>query len=559
MGAIKILIALLPLACAHGSTRYNAETHKAYASSGCGKSSPYTQGKTQVATATYGGNKYTYRIYVPKAYSTNTPMPVILQHPGWGVSAKSEETGSGVALYAESLGFIAVFPQGADDNTNRGGPWYSWNAVGSTQSPGQAGATCTNAAGTASYCYTSCSPCYDSPQCDWTTCYNEVTPTGTGYTSVTGYIPLLYDTLESELCIDTTREYASGESNGGMMTYQLAVDMPTRLAAISPEFGSFHRGFNMVPTSGVPVLDLHGTKDTTVPANKSLSSDGWYYTTTDEIFYGNSYAKGWTTANGCSGSGSHWPTKYDGYKDFWCISEGTCTGGDVIRCMWSGGHNWLFNDATANGWLVTYFLLQWTKLTHVGGGRSAGEPEPEKSPEVLTIVSLEEDISPEQGPESAFRALDITLRPAAKGASHYGNPMDGCQDGEDIIFVGTGKMCSPRILPFAPPIRGESNATSDDPSPPKCRLGGVAPSENGCPTDAPVSGKSKAWPICLAKDLHQEEDPYTNGQFHCLLACPCSSAPDCGAASHDHCPSGARCERGELRNGGMGVCTYGAI
>ena len=50
-----------------------------------------------------------------------------------------------------------------------------------------------------------------------------------------GFIPGLYDTLEQQLCIDLTREYASGESNGGMQTYQLGVDLAKRLAAITPE------------------------------------------------------------------------------------------------------------------------------------------------------------------------------------------------------------------------------------------------------------------------------------------------------------------------------------
>jgi poly(3-hydroxybutyrate) depolymerase len=149
----------------------------------------------------------------------------------------------------------------------------------------------------------------------------------------------LYDTLESQLCIDTTREFASGESNGGMQTYQLGVDLHQRLAAISPEarrhappharlvlrvactheeaasggahaadafgvfhicaqFGSFHRGFAMAPKTGVPVLDLHGSADTTVPANVSLSADGYYYTTTKEIFEGGKYSSGWKKANG---------------------------------------------------------------------------------------------------------------------------------------------------------------------------------------------------------------------------------------------------------------------
>ena len=43
----------------------------------------------------------------------------------------------------------------------------------------------------------------------------------------------------------------------------------------------------MVPEVGLPVIDLHGTSDTTVPANVSLSGDGYYYTPVHEIFNGN--------------------------------------------------------------------------------------------------------------------------------------------------------------------------------------------------------------------------------------------------------------------------------
>ena len=50
-------------------------------------------------------------------------------------------------------------------------------------------------------------------------------------------------------------------------------------------------------------------------------------------------------ANRCTGEIKHYPTPFDGKKRFWCISEGDCPGGDVIRCSWHGGHNWLFNDA----------------------------------------------------------------------------------------------------------------------------------------------------------------------------------------------------------------------
>merc|ERR1719356_232863 len=106
------------------------------------------------------------------------------------------------------------------------------------------------------------------------------------------------------------------------MTYQLGADLGARLAAIAPQFGSFARGFNMVPQVGVPVIDLHGKSDTTVPANVSLSADGYYYTITSEIFYGNAYSKGWVSVNGCSGSAEHYPTNYDNIKELYCVSEG---------------------------------------------------------------------------------------------------------------------------------------------------------------------------------------------------------------------------------------------
>ena len=271
---------------AAGSIKFDAKTHKAVGSSGCGSKSPYSLGSTTVATGEYAGVTWTYRVTMPSSYDSSTPIPIILQHPGWGLTAAAEQSGAGIAALVDELNFIAITPQGMNDNDAFGGPWYSWNCVGSTASPGPAGPTCTQAA-VHTYCYNSCpdkrrrleeddseaairnktaaakasdpdwgsysysssysssygssysygggTDCGDSPQCWWTTCDETVTPTGTGTKSVGGFIPGLYDTLEEQLCVDTTREYCSGESNGGMQTYQLGVDLAERLAAITPE------------------------------------------------------------------------------------------------------------------------------------------------------------------------------------------------------------------------------------------------------------------------------------------------------------------------------------
>ena len=347
----------------------------------------------------------------------------------------------------------------------------------------------------------------------------------------------------------------------------------------------------MAPSVKVPVLDLHGSKDTTVPANVSLSADGWYYTTTDEIFNGGEYSDGWKAANECEGPAAHWPTQWDGEDDFYCISE--CPEETVVRCMWDGGHNWLFNNAKANGGLVTKFLMQWTKPSHIGGGRSVGDAPRESAP--LKNVKILGAYDPSPNVTAAFAALPRTLKPVAappaakeveavggmseavivvddelasnnkkKRQHHYSDPKSGCRDDEEEVRAGTGTVCAYKI--GAKFERGSNNSTTREgdhrglPTP-QCKLGGAAPHLNGCPFDADVPAWSKAWPICLAKSADEDElNPYRNGDFHCLLVCPCVDDPKedgkCGPEAHAHCPHGAYCERGELRNRAHGVCTY---
>lgn len=363
-----------------------------------------------------------------------------------------------------------------------------------------------------------------------------MTKSGVG-THIHGFIPSLYDLLEADLCIDTTREYATGMSNGGMMTYQLGVSLGTRLAAIVPVAGSFHYGFAAAPTVGVPVMDIHGTRDTTVPANTS-NGGGWYYTVTSEIFGGQSkYSRGWKAANGCSGASRHYPTAYDGTQSLYCVSEGSCSGGDVVRCMWRGGHTFI----SVNGPLAWDFMSQWTKPSHVGFGCSDGEP-CHKSSSVAVATAVGDAAPP------IFEGVAL-LKQEARG--HYGDPANGCLADEDIIPLAGGHTCAPRI---------DSSISPQHELSPQCMFGDVFPiRDNGCPTDADVTANSAAWPACVAKG--NTIDPYTNGEFHCVLVCgPCNRADpvtaECEGEAHEMCPLGAKCRLGELRAISSGVCSF---
>ena len=68
------------------------------------------------------------------------------------------------------------------------------------------------------------------------------------------------------------------------MAYQLAISHSEIFAAVVPVEGSVHTGFyeTISNSKSVPisVLDIHGTQDTTIPSNKTLSYDFWRYETT---------------------------------------------------------------------------------------------------------------------------------------------------------------------------------------------------------------------------------------------------------------------------------------
>lgn len=103
------------------------------------------------------------------------------------------------------------------------------------------------------------------------------------------------------------------------MAYSLGAVIPSRLAAIAPQCGSFAKGFLAAPDAniGIPLMDIHGVNDAIVPANLTrfnigddvefpLSSDGWYYTKLDDIL------QRWRHSNNCTGLSSQYVTDYDG-------------------------------------------------------------------------------------------------------------------------------------------------------------------------------------------------------------------------------------------------------
>jgi len=354
------------------------------------------------------------------------------------------------------------------------------------------------------------------------------------------------------------------------------------VAAIAPVAGSFHIGFVQVPKVPLPVMDIHGDRDRTVPGNDTTANNGWYYVKTGEIL------KGWAVSNGCSGVDTARPvyrTALDRVSGLSCVAHGRgskCI--PAVACSYSGVHTYFANDAAKNGKLVWEFLSRFSRPTHLGLGVSdSSRPpattvsEPWEAPfaevgagdEAKAGVGVAEVEAPALA-VAAGVADTATMAAAAEATAlpgqrhrHYGDPAVGCHWDEEALDlsdgVTSGGICAPKIRVSHHWANGTDDNTSvAGEERPHCLVGGRFPREdNGCPADAPLPEGSEAWPMCLR--FHPEEKV---SAFHCLLVCgPCRDDPllppnSCSAKAHGSCPTGARCVLGHLRAMNQGVCAY---
>lgn len=190
------------------------------------------------------------------------------------------------------------------------------------------------------YCYESCrvrkGSCHP---CDWTTCSDDV-----------GFIRVLLQFLETQLCLDTRRIYAYGCSNGGMFVHELVQSLPSTFAAVAAGCGGKpHRGWEEdLPKRGLPVsmLLMTGRSDHTIPSFTPPPNTSWW----DGYLYADESAviAAYRTYNACTNSASRWYKTPRSGKNLVCEEEGyDCAGGSsVVRCAFDGGHDLLLATGT---------------------------------------------------------------------------------------------------------------------------------------------------------------------------------------------------------------------
>ncbi|MCO6475529.1 MAG: T9SS type A sorting domain-containing protein [Phaeodactylibacter sp.] len=160
----------------------------------------------------HDGLERNYRLYLPPADMTGEALPLVFNLHGFGSNATQQEFYSGMNAVADTAGFYVCYPNGRSNAWNVG-----WS-FGSTA--------------------------------------DDV-----------GFINALIDELSANYNIDPQRVYSCGMSNGGFMSYRLACELNTRIAAIASVTGSMVPEYfgNCNPGRAVPVMEIHGTADDVVP------------------------------------------------------------------------------------------------------------------------------------------------------------------------------------------------------------------------------------------------------------------------------------------------------
>ncbi|MBM2623607.1 ferulic acid esterase [Actinoplanes sp. LDG1-06] len=172
---------------------------------------PVPAGESVTRTVVSGGISRTYLLHVPDTYRARQATPVVLSFHGRTRTSEYQQE----LTQMDRLNALVAYPQGT---------------IGTDGEPSFQGA-----------------------------------PYSSGVDDVLFTSDLLTQ-LQRQLCVDPARIYVSGKSNGGGFAGVLACRLSGRIAASAQVSGAFYpQGGACEPSRPVPLINFHGTADTTIP------------------------------------------------------------------------------------------------------------------------------------------------------------------------------------------------------------------------------------------------------------------------------------------------------
>lgn len=227
----------------------------------------------------HGGKMRSYEIHLPPGYDGVMPLPLVLNFHGFTSSGLQQQADSKMDVTADREGFIVAYPNGLD---------VSWNA----------GLCCGSSA-------------------------------RNGVDDV-GFARAVIADIGERGCIDESRVYATGMSNGGFFSHRLGCEAADVIAAIAPVAGVLGiDDSDCNPERPIPIMHLHGTGDMIVPV------DGGGLAGSQSVA---DSTAGWLERNGCTGE--RLVTYQKGTAT--CETVDECEGNaSVTVCLIEGaGHCW---------------------------------------------------------------------------------------------------------------------------------------------------------------------------------------------------------------------------
>ena len=238
-----------------------------------------------------GGVARSYILHVPSKYDGKTRMPLVIDMHGKGGTGQGEMTGSGWLAKSDAVGIVMMYPDGL---------YNSWNG-------GPAGCP---------ILVCCCEPAQDHNIDD------------------AAFLRAAVAKTAQDGCIDLKRVYATGLSNGGIMSQWLACDAADLVAAIAPASGP-NLG-DCKPSRPVTVVDYRGKQDTEVLYNGGMSMPGGHVWPSAMADFNK-----WSDLDQCTDAPVAMPMHPA------CQIRSKCAGGaEVILCSPNAGHV-IYGEAAA--------------------------------------------------------------------------------------------------------------------------------------------------------------------------------------------------------------------
>ncbi len=186
-------------------------------------------GYTSTHTLLLDGIERGYNIYMPPIVGSQKLPLMIALHGGMGNASYMEKT-SGLNNIANHGPFIVVYPEGTGGRFSSMKNRRTWNS-----------GRC----------------------CGVATRQN---------TDDVKFIETMIDKIVSNYPVDGNRIYVTGMSNGAMMAYRLACEIPERISAVIPVSGTLATE-NCENAVNIPIMHIHGDQDNNVPFSGGRGSN----------------------------------------------------------------------------------------------------------------------------------------------------------------------------------------------------------------------------------------------------------------------------------------------